>query len=332
MVSGLVANVVIIGTILKNKSLRTPMNMDLVSLAFADAIVCVFVIPIRLALYNSDAVLHGEYLSLCKGEVFLKTLCDSVQTFMLVATSFERYKSIAKPFDTKGNYRRTLIIVISVWIVCSVLAIFCTFSFPDGATFYPCYIRGDMKRKAVDIPLLAPRFFREGILTLPVGIVCIVNIILFYGLMMRVLREHTTTMRKKKVMFKNAVSPQPSVKASNSRLKSGDFNINNGMFEDSSKFNTFGVGMNIPVVRYIESDTTNNQNERFCNDAPVTKIKISSIITDVDSPKENASPENCEGNLAESDHQHARSDFNEKSTVTVTNKTLVKLDSLSSDW
>ncbi|KAH3782304.1 hypothetical protein DPMN_160218 [Dreissena polymorpha] len=260
MLSGFIANVLMVVAILKNKSLRTPMNMDLVSLACADAIVCVLVIPIRLLLYNTN----GDYLALCKGAVCLKTLCDSVQPCMLVATSFERYKSIAKPFDTIGKKRRTLIIVISVWIICGLLAILCTVSFSDGSTFYPCYVSGDMKRKAIDSLLFEPRYFREGIITLPIGIVCIVNVILFYGLMMRVLREHTAKMGKKKTLFKNTVAPIPPVAVSILGLKTGDIPNENKQVESTSKV----------ILTHQENCTETVKKETI----PIARIGTSALI------------------------------------------------------
>ena len=102
-------------TIVKEKALRNSLNLSLVSLALADFIVCIGVLPIRFILYND---MHTQITEsfICKLEVFFTTVCDIVQPVMLVATSFERYKFIAKPFTNKGKERRTTGTIIVSWI------------------------------------------------------------------------------------------------------------------------------------------------------------------------------------------------------------------------
>ena len=194
---GAFANILIIFVICRTRSLRTAMNANLVSLSVADLIVCLFLIPVRLILYNSDRNVIVSINALCRIDVFVKTMCDSAQLFMLVATSFERFQSIARPFEKQGHGRRTVVSLIAAWLISLGLGIFNSQYCGDGGSIYPCYDQNH-------------RIFyghwgdKEKNITLPVGLVCLFLVTVFYGRIMKLLNEHNTSMQKR---FKNKVSP-----------------------------------------------------------------------------------------------------------------------------
>ena len=198
---GAFANILIIYVICRTKSLRTSMNANLVSLSVADLIVCIFLIPIRLILYNIDNTRIGGIDTLCRIDVFLKSMCDSAQLFMLVSTSFERYQSIARPFEKQGHGKRTGVSLTAAWLLSLGLGIFISQYCGDGGTIYPCY---DQNHQI---------FYghwgdKEKNITLPLGLMCLFLVVVFYGRIMKLLNEHNTSMQKR---FKTKVSPAEKI-------------------------------------------------------------------------------------------------------------------------
>ena len=214
MVFGFGANLITIVTIVRTKSLRTPMNVALVSLSVVDLGVSTLVIPVRLTLYNTHINLSDiQLLILCKTDMVIKCVCDYAQPFMLVATSYERYKSIAKPLHSKGELRPVAVFVTVTWLVSVVLGTLTVVGFRDGVTRYPCnYIN-------VNADTMFNSTYREGALTLPFGVFCIMCVLLFYIMMIRVLHKHTTDMSKSNKIFKNKVRPSNSFQIKNSKSK-----------------------------------------------------------------------------------------------------------------
>lgn len=192
MILGFGANVVTMCTIIKTKHLQSPMNISLVSLAVTDLFACVLVIPLRLCL-NNASLGETSLKSVCKTLVFMKSICDYAQPCMLVATSYERFQSVAKPFESKNKQRRIIIIVVSTAIVCTGLASVSVILLHDGALIYPCHTVGEERHTLL---------FREGFVTLPFGLCCIGFVLVFYILMIRTLREHSKSMFKKSKTFK----------------------------------------------------------------------------------------------------------------------------------
>ena len=187
MVLGACANVVTICTIMRNKHMQSPMNISLISLAVVDLFACVLVIPLRLCLNNAS--LTGSSLKhVCKTLVFMKSLCDYAEPCMLVATSFERYQAIAKPFENRNKKRRIIIITVTTGVVCAMLASVGVMKFHDGAAIFPCHTLDDDHDGLL---------FREAFVTLPFGLGCISFVLIFYILMIRTLREHSNSLFKK---------------------------------------------------------------------------------------------------------------------------------------
>ena len=197
---GAIANILIIFVICRTRSLRTAMNANLVSLAIADLIVCFILIPIRLILYNHVKFGIRNFSALCQIDVFVKTSCDSAQLFMLVATSFERFQSIARPFEKQGHTKRTAGTLTMACLLSLGLGVFNSQYCGAGATVYPCYTQ--------NINIFYSEWGdKEKNITLPLGLSCLFLVLVFYGKIMKLLNEHNTTMQNRFKNFKNKVSP-----------------------------------------------------------------------------------------------------------------------------
>ena len=220
MVIGFFGNILIVSTILKNKYLRTPMNISLVSLALCDIVVCVCVLPVRLFLYSSTFSATYTHV-LCRVDVFLKSLCDYVQPTMLVATSYERYKSIAKPFQSKSKMKRTVILISATWGTCICCGAVSAVLLKDGATIVPC--NKDIITAVYSGVSVVN--YREAYVTFPLGFTCIIIVSIFYYLMIRTLHQHSNKMKKqfKTKSFKNKVHPDPKTKTDQTVTK--DLNL-----------------------------------------------------------------------------------------------------------
>lgn len=229
IIVGFFGNILIISTILKNKYLRTPMNISLVSLAFCDMIVCACVLPVRLFLYSGTC--GAPYMMvLCRLDVFLKSVCDYVQPSMLVATSFERYKSIAKPLENKGKVKRIVTVISVTWCTCLCCGAISAVLFRDGATYLPC----NKSYTYVYIDAFALNY-REGYVTFPFGLSCIVLVCIFYYFMIKTLHDHSNKMKKrfKAKPFQNKVKPT-SIKRGAKVIKMNTFPTEPTILENKS--------------------------------------------------------------------------------------------------
>ncbi|XP_053376670.1 uncharacterized protein LOC123530439 [Mercenaria mercenaria] len=289
MALGIFGNILIVSTILKNKYLRTPMNLSLVSLALCDLIVCACVLPVRLYLYNGT---WDEPYSqvLCRVDVFMKSVCDYVQPSMLVATSYERYKSIAKPFQSKSKMKRIVIVITATWSTCLCCGVASAFLFKDGATIYPC-------NKNITSVEMSTRVqnYREAYVTFPLGFSCIVLVIIFYFLMMRTLHEHTNKMKKqfKAKPFKNKVHPESKTEQSVKKVTNLDtltieplvIENNDANLSDNSR-QTSGTSVNTQdsIQNSNEAvNTTANQNGQLLQEGDAVREDVHADTTESNS-------------------------------------------------
>ncbi|XP_077865434.1 galanin receptor type 1-like [Saccoglossus kowalevskii] len=123
-VVGLIGNVLVIFSIQRCRRLQNVTNTFIASLAAADLIIVVIVIPVQMATYFQPRWELGELM--CKLLPYLTLLSSSCSIFMLTAMSAERYFVIihpllAKSVITKGKSRK---IVIAVWLLAII------YSFP----------------------------------------------------------------------------------------------------------------------------------------------------------------------------------------------------------
>ncbi|XP_070563390.1 QRFP-like peptide receptor [Ptychodera flava] len=142
---GLVGNLLVIYSIAKCRRLQNVTNTFLASLATADLIIIVIVIPIQTPFYFSSKWVLGG--ALCKLLPYLTLLSSSCSVFMLTALSVERYVVIvhpllAKTIITPGRTRRFIVILWFVAIVYSFPPLFYRkhkkWSFGNHPPFYTC--------------------------------------------------------------------------------------------------------------------------------------------------------------------------------------------------
>ncbi|XP_070564085.1 cholecystokinin receptor-like [Ptychodera flava] len=121
---GLVGNVLVIFAIQRCRRLQNVTNSFLASLATADLIIIVIVIPFQTPTYFSYKWELGEFM--CKMLTYLTLLSSSCSVFMLTAMSIERYFVIVHPLLAKSviTLGRARKVIISVWLVAMV------YSFP----------------------------------------------------------------------------------------------------------------------------------------------------------------------------------------------------------
>ncbi|XP_077981846.1 cholecystokinin receptor-like [Glandiceps talaboti] len=121
---GLTGNVLVIFAIQRCRRLQNVTNSFLASLATADLIIIVIVIPFQTPSYFSWRWELGGFM--CKMLSYLTLLSSSCSVFMLTAMSVERYFVIVHPLLAKsvitlGRARR---VIITVWVIAII------FSFP----------------------------------------------------------------------------------------------------------------------------------------------------------------------------------------------------------
>ncbi|XP_070564076.1 cholecystokinin receptor-like [Ptychodera flava] len=142
---GLFGNALVIFSIQKCKRLQTATNFFLASLATADLILIIIVIPIQTSTYFSWQWKLGG--ALCKLLPYLTLLSSSCSVFMLTAMSIERYFVIIHPLLAKSmmTQARARKIILVVWVISMVYSFpplyfkkHFTWSFPNYPTYHTC--------------------------------------------------------------------------------------------------------------------------------------------------------------------------------------------------
>ncbi|XP_052807727.1 neuropeptide CCHamide-1 receptor-like [Mya arenaria] len=133
---GVVGNVTLIFTVLKNKSLRNTPNIFVVSLSIGDLLLLLCSVPFSSTLFTCFSWPFGRFL--CKFNEYMQTLSLGVSVFTLTALSGDRYIAIVHPMS-KHTGKPTLITVVTVvgiWILSAALAI------PEAVTSNVLYFEG----------------------------------------------------------------------------------------------------------------------------------------------------------------------------------------------
>ncbi|XP_052810757.1 neuropeptide CCHamide-1 receptor-like [Mya arenaria] len=133
---GVVGNVTLIMTVLKNKSLRNTPNIFVVSLSIGDLLLLLCSVPFSSTLFTCFSWPFGRFL--CKFNEYMQTLSLGVSVFTLTALSGDRYIAIVHPMS-KHTGKPTLITVVAVvviWICSAALAI------PEAVTSNVLYFEG----------------------------------------------------------------------------------------------------------------------------------------------------------------------------------------------
>ena len=200
IIVGIIGNASVGYCILHNKSLRTYINATLVSSSMANVIGCVCFIPLRIYLYTVRE-LRENADTLCDVVVFFRTFCDTINLFMLSAVSYERYQCVAFPFKKGGRIKRTVLFICVSWIVALVVSIISAVYMSDSALYDRCFPHFDA--------FLQKWGYHDAFVIFPVGLVSLLIIFLFYGLIIFTLYKHSMKMNKRFVKKKKQSRTHP---------------------------------------------------------------------------------------------------------------------------
>lgn len=115
---GLIGNALVIYLILKIKKLQSITSLFLMSLAFADLLLIVICVPMKIAEFLSDNHwIFGSFM--CRLYHYLHTFTAICSVLNLTAMSFERYLAIIHPLKAKirCTHTRAKIIIFLTWIL-----------------------------------------------------------------------------------------------------------------------------------------------------------------------------------------------------------------------
>ena len=125
LVAGFLGNALVVGVVIFNRQMRTRTNLFLTQLAITGIGVCLFCIPFMIVALLKHAWVFGG--PLCEFNGFVVPFWFSSSIFTLTAISIHKYFSIVKPLRKIITERRTLLIIVVVWVsafACSIGPIF----------------------------------------------------------------------------------------------------------------------------------------------------------------------------------------------------------------
>uniref|UniRef100_A0A0N5CF35 G_PROTEIN_RECEP_F1_2 domain-containing protein n=1 Tax=Strongyloides papillosus TaxID=174720 RepID=A0A0N5CF35_STREA len=120
-VSGLIGNVLVCIAIALNKHLHNVTNYFLFSLAIADLLVCVIVMPFSIIVEVSGGSWNWNF-PLCLIYIYADVFLCSASIVHMTTISLDRYIGISKPLSTRNRRKTTIILKISsVWVITAII-------------------------------------------------------------------------------------------------------------------------------------------------------------------------------------------------------------------
>ena len=115
LVASLTGNSLVVFTILRQKSMKTPCNYFIMNIALADLGVGLIAAPLRiLEIFTSWP--FGDFMCRFLWPIQDVFVCVSVLTHTTIG--LERYRAIVKPFNPKISLRKTRVIITILWLGC----------------------------------------------------------------------------------------------------------------------------------------------------------------------------------------------------------------------
>ncbi|XP_020282698.1 dopamine D2-like receptor [Pseudomyrmex gracilis] len=117
----LFGNVLVILAVIKERTLQTVTNYFIVSLAVADLLVAVLVMPFAVyVLVNGSWSLPGF---VCDFYIAMDVTCSTSSIFNLVAISIDRYIAVTQPikYAKHKNNRRVWLTILLVWVISAAI-------------------------------------------------------------------------------------------------------------------------------------------------------------------------------------------------------------------
>jgi hypothetical protein len=116
LVLSLVGNIGVIFVICAQKKARTTPNMTMISVATADVITAVFVIPSWFVMAASDDAILPFMPFICKLHVYVWYWCKTASVYSIVAMVCDRYNRFFKPLKSPANVSGRFMFFLSfVW-------------------------------------------------------------------------------------------------------------------------------------------------------------------------------------------------------------------------
>ncbi|KAL0269852.1 UNVERIFIED_CONTAM: hypothetical protein PYX00_007450 [Menopon gallinae] len=118
----IVGNVLVILSVFTYKPLRTVQNFFIVSLAVADLMVAVLVLPFNVAYSVLGRWVFG--IGVCKMWLTSDVLCCTASILNLCAIALDRYWAITDPINyaLKRTLRRVLFMIFVVWVLSALIS------------------------------------------------------------------------------------------------------------------------------------------------------------------------------------------------------------------
>ncbi|XP_077991370.1 orexin receptor type 2-like [Glandiceps talaboti] len=117
----LLGNVLVCFAVLRNPQMRTVTHYYIVNLSSADILVSLICLPITVVFDVTETWYFGNIA--CKLIPYLQVVSMSVSVLTLSAIAVERYFAICRPLMFKSTAKRTLTIILAIWIVSFLIPI-----------------------------------------------------------------------------------------------------------------------------------------------------------------------------------------------------------------
>lgn len=170
------------------------------STLIGNLVACVTLLPLRVYLFTASKTDEESWDSLCRAVVFFRTFNDTLQLFMLITVSYERYQSVTNPFKKNGRAKRTAVLIGLSWTASSGLSFLSAFLFVDSSLVDKCLPNTLTSRLSWGT--------HDLYLIFPFGIGTLFIIIVFYSLIMLTLLKHRKKLHSHTTRRKNRVVPQ----------------------------------------------------------------------------------------------------------------------------
>ncbi|XP_072020794.1 melatonin receptor type 1C-like [Amphiura filiformis] len=136
--AGSTGNALVILAVLTTRKLRTPANIFVLSLAFADISITAFMEPVSAYAILIDRKLYTKRPELCTAVASICFISCTCSLWNIGAITINRYVFICKHryYETIFTWRKTIAYAVTIWIIC-ILADFSNFFGWGGHSFDP---------------------------------------------------------------------------------------------------------------------------------------------------------------------------------------------------
>lgn len=160
-------NVLVLITTWLDKRLHQPSKYFVACLAFADLLVGIFSVPIRLHLYLSDPTMLVP-INLCRFWTWIDICCEVASIVTLTVISIDRFYKIGHPFQYRSQMltSRSVLIITIIWLISGLHATLGLFSYDNSLGVIALAGRGCINDNKIFMTVTAAIFFFLPLLVL----------------------------------------------------------------------------------------------------------------------------------------------------------------------